>query len=94
LNPTVVVEVLSPSTELYDRGKKFALYREIPALREYVLVSQSEPRVETFFRRDDGGWAFGPFSGLDAIARLLSVEVELPLAQVYEGVIFPPDGAS
>jgi Uma2 family endonuclease len=63
LNPKVVVEVLSDSTERYDRGEKFAHYRRIEALREYVLVSQSEPLVEHFSRQADGTWlyrALGP----------------------------------
>ncbi len=90
-NPTLIVEVLSPSTELYDRGEKFSLYREIPSLREYVLVSQSSPRVETYFRRDDGGWSFGPFEGINAVAKLLSLEIDLPLTEVYAGVEFPAE---
>ena len=56
LNPRLIVEILSPSTENYDRGRKFELYREIPTLRECVVVWQSEARIQTFFRRDNGGW--------------------------------------
>jgi Uma2 family endonuclease len=93
INPRLIVEILSPSTELYDRGDKFALYREIPSLVEYVLVSQAHPRVETFFHREDGGWSFGPCEGADAVARLQSVGIELPLAELYDGVEFPPDRA-
>jgi Uma2 family endonuclease len=88
-NPTTIVEVLSPSTELYDRGEKFSLYREIPSLREYVLISQSAPRVETFYRRDDGGWSFGPYEGRDAVAKLLSLGIDLPLSEVFRNVEFP-----
>lgn len=91
LNPRLIVEVLSPSTELYDRGEKFALYREIPSLREYVLVSQSVPRIETYFRRDDGGWSFGPYEGIAAAAKLLSVNIDLPLGEVFSGVEFPSE---
>lgn len=87
-NPRLIVEVLSPSTELYDRGDKFALYREIPCFVEYVLVSQAYPRIETYFHRDDGGWSFGPYEGPDAVAKLLSVGIDLPLAEVYENVEF------
>ena len=93
-NPTLIVEILSPSTELYDRGDKFALYREIPSLVEYVLVSQANPRVETFYHRDDGGWSFGPYEGLGAVAKLLSVAIELPLADAYDGVQFPDDSGA
>jgi Uma2 family endonuclease len=56
LNPIVLIEVLSESTEAYDRGRKFEMYRRIPSLREYLLVSQWEPRLESFLRRDDGTW--------------------------------------
>lgn len=93
-NPRVIFEVLSPSTELYDRGDKFALYREIPSLAEYVLVSQSHPRIETYFRPDDGGWTFGPYDGLDRSVSLLSLKLDLPLAEVYAGIEFPESPAS
>ena len=92
-NPKLIVEILSPSTELYDRGEKFALYREIPSLTEYVLISQSHPRAETYFRRDDGGWFFGPYSGLESVAKLLSLNIDLPLAEVYAGIEFPSEDA-
>jgi Uma2 family endonuclease len=88
-NPRVIVEVLSQSTELYDRGDKFSLYREIPSLAEYVLISQSHPRIECYFRRDDGGWTFGPYEGIAAAAKLLSLNIELPLKEVYAGIEFP-----
>lgn len=88
VNPRVILEVLSPSTELYDRTRKFSLYRDIPTLVEYVLISQSDPRVETFFRHSDGGWSFGPSDGLEKIARLRSIEIDLPLSEVYEGITF------
>jgi Uma2 family endonuclease len=88
-NPRLIVEVLSPSTELYDRGDKFSLYREIRSLVEYVLVSQSRPRIETYFRHEEGGWTFGPYEGLPAAAKLLSLNVELPLKEVFSGIEFP-----
>lgn len=88
LNPTAVMEVLSPSTEAYDRGEKFERYRRIPSLREYVLITQSAPRIEMFFRREDGSWLFHAYTGLDAVTRLRCVEIDLPLAEVYEGITF------
>ena len=57
-NPTLIVEVLSPTTERYDRGDKALHYRRIPSVREYVLVAQDTPRIEVFRRRDDGSWQF------------------------------------
>jgi Uma2 family endonuclease len=93
LNPRVVVEVLSPSTEAYDRGDKFAAYREIPSLAEYVLVSHSEPRVETFFRQEDGTWSFASFVGLNAQAKLRALLLEISLSEIYADIEFPPADA-
>lgn len=90
-NPTVLVEVLSPTTEAYDRGAKFAQYRRLDALREYVLVSQTEMRVEVFTRGDDGRWTLSEAIGLDAECPLVSLGIALPLAEVYERVVFAPE---
>jgi Uma2 family endonuclease len=87
-NPTLVVEVLSEGTEAYDRGKKFERYREAETLKEYVLVLTTEPRVETFLRQGDGTWLFTSYSGLDAVTRLRSLEMDLPLAEVFGGIEF------
>jgi Uma2 family endonuclease len=89
-NPQAIIEVLSPSTESYDRGDKFVRYREIPSLRDYVLVAQHEPRVEIFSRTEDGAWSFVPVAVLRASAMLRSLGLELPLAEVYAGVEFQP----
>jgi Uncharacterized protein conserved in cyanobacteria len=83
LNPRIVVEVLSPSTMDYDRGEKFARYRQIDTLREYLLVAQDRPHVEHYARQDDGSWRFTETDGLDATITLPSVEAELPLAEIY-----------
>ena len=90
-NPRLVVEVLSPSTEAYDRGEKFLRYLGVESLQEYVLVSQHTPRVETYFREEDGAWRFGVIVGLEKRLVLRSVGVELPLAEVYANVTFPPE---
>lgn len=90
LNPRLIVEVLSPSTEAYDRGDKFTAYREVPSLAEYVLVSYSEPRVETYLRQADGTWTFSSASGSDAKAILRSLQLEIPLAEIFADVEFPP----
>lgn len=89
LNPTVIIEVLSDSTEGHDRGEKFRDYIEINSLREYVLVSQKQALVESFTRRDDGTWLFQFWTGLEATAKLSSVGVDLPLNQVFAGITFP-----
>ena len=93
INPKVVIEVLSPSTEGDDRGDKFDRYRGIESLEEYVLVSQTTPKVETFLRQPGGAWLYHATEGLDATALLRSVGVELPLAEVFAGVEFPPQAA-
>ena len=89
LNPKVVVEVLSPSSELDDRTEKFRRYGDIESLDTYVLVSQTSPRIETF-ARDEEGWLLRIHQGMEAAARLESLGVDLPLAAVYDGVTFPP----
>jgi Uma2 family endonuclease len=89
-NPRVIVEVLSPSTEGYDRGEKFRRYLKVPGFEEYVLVSQAVPVVEIYTRQGDGSWAFRVFDGMDAVARLRVLEVDLPLSEVFAGVEFPP----
>ena len=82
-NPRVVFEVLSPSTMDYDRGEKFARYRRIDTLQEYLLVAQDAPHVEHYVRQDDASWRFTETDGLDATIMLPSAEAELPLAEVY-----------
>jgi Uma2 family endonuclease len=93
-NPRVLIEVLSPSTEAYDRGEKFEFYRRLASFQEYVLISQTAPRVETFVRGRDVAWAFTPFSGLDATLLIATVDVRIPLADIYAGVEFPPPSPS
>ena len=96
VNPKVIVEVLSDSTERDDRGEKFAHYRQISSLREYVLVAQKEARVEVFTREagDSAVWRFSEAVG-EGIVRFASVDVVVPLEEVYRGVAFaaaPADG--
>lgn len=88
LNPILIVEVLSPTTEAYDRGKKFEHYGTIESLAEYVLVSQAAPRVEQFVRQDGGHWLFTATSGLDAKVLLPSIGCEVALAEIYHKVPF------
>lgn len=88
LNPTVLVEVLSESTEAHDRGRKFEGYRGLPSLREYLLVAQAGPHVERYVRQPNGDWTLTDFHGLDAVVRLPSLDCDLPLAEVYDKVDF------
>ena len=88
LNPTVLVEVLSSSTEAYDRGEKFALYRRLESLQEYVLIAQDKVRVEHFVRQGDQ-WVLTEASNLDDTVHLASIGCRLALREVYDKVEFP-----
>jgi Uma2 family endonuclease len=83
LNPTLIIEVLSSTTEAYDRGKKFEHYRTIDSFAEYLLVSQNEFLIERYLRQDDGTWLFKAVAGLDSRIALPSIRCELSLAEVY-----------
>jgi Uma2 family endonuclease len=85
LNPEVVIEVLSPSTEAFARGLKFAHYRAIPSVREVVFVTQDAVRVERFVRRE-GEWVLSDHAGLDAVVELAALGCRLELARVYDKV--------
>mgnify|MGYP000937874141 FL=1 len=86
LNPTLIVEVLSDSTEAYDRGRKFEHYRKLESLAEYVLISQHWPHVESYRRQPDHHWLLTESSGLDGVLRLESIDCELALVEVYDKV--------
>jgi Uma2 family endonuclease len=90
VNPTLLIEVLSDSTEAYDRGEKFQHYRQLPALKEFLLVSQRLPRIEQFLRRPNEEWALRTAQGLEATLALPSLEITLELNEVYAGVEFAP----
>jgi Uma2 family endonuclease len=92
-NPLLVVEVLSKSTEGYDRGAKFDFYRSLESLREYVLVSSKEPRILVFSRESEGAWVFRDFAGMDAVCHLRRLDCSLSLIQVYENVPFTGAGS-
>jgi len=93
LNPSVIVEVLSPATERYDRGEKFAHYRRLISLQEYVVVAQDMRRVE-HFRREGDHWVLTEINDPGGELRLPSLECVLKLADIYDRVDFPADGAS
>jgi Uma2 family endonuclease len=88
-NPTVLFEVLSRTTEAHDRGFKADNYRQIETLKAYVLVSQISPHVELYERRADGNWLFGEARSLETKILITSIAVELPLAEIYDKVVFP-----
>jgi len=87
INPTVLIEVLSDSTEAYDRGKKAGFYRTIPSLREYLLIAQDRPHVERY-RRQESDWLFSEYSAMEDEVRLESIGCTLSLATIYKRVQF------
>jgi len=89
-NPVAIFEVLSPSTEKYDRGLKFQLYRTINSLKDYVLVSQEQVRIEQFTRQPDGTWTLRDYQSPDEEIKIDSIGVAIPLRRIYERVDIPP----
>ncbi len=83
MNPTLILEVLSPSTEKYDQTAKFESYKLIPTLTDYLLVAQDRAKVEHFVRQDDDSWTCTVSEGLDATVKIDSLECELPLSEIY-----------
>lgn len=92
-NPRVIFEVLSKSTENYDRGQKWEFYQQLDSLREYVLVSQAEAKVTRYFREEGGEWRYMLISGLEQVLALESLGCELPLTEIYDNVTFGPEEA-
>jgi Uma2 family endonuclease len=90
LNPTVILEILSDTTKDYDRGEKFERYRTwLPSLAEYVVIHQTQPRIEHHQRQPTGQWLLTTFDGLDAVLNLPALACSLALRDIYEGVAFP-----
>jgi Uma2 family endonuclease len=87
-NPVLLVEVLSPSTEAYDRGDKFTYYKSIPSFREYLLVAQHRPHITHYIKQTDGKWDYEESNDLTSNLDLLSVDCALALSEVYVGVEF------
>lgn len=84
-NPLLIVEVLSNSTQSYDRGDKFALYRGLPSLAHYLLIHQDEPLIE-YHQKTRQGWLLTETSGIDATLNLETIDLSIPLHELYEGV--------
>lgn len=90
VNPRVVIEVLSPSTELYDRSKKFSRYQQNPSLTDYILIAQAYPSIEHYTRESQETWIYAPTTEMTASAAIASIGCQLPLAEVYDRIEFPP----
>jgi len=91
LNPTVIFEVVSPSTAYYDWGVKFRRYRQIESLTDYILVDQDQTRIGQFTRGDANTWTLRDYQRPDETLLIPSIGVSLPLAAIYEGIEFPSE---
>jgi Uma2 family endonuclease len=87
LNPLLIAEVLSPSTEGYDRGKKFEAYRTIPSFQEYLLIHQDRPHVEHYSKQDDGSWVLREHDGLEATINIARLGARIALADLYASAL-------
>ena len=89
LNPVVIFEVLSPTTEKYDRGLKFQHYRAIESLKDYILVDQNQVLIEQFTRQDDNTWTLRDYQLLDQELTIPSINVSLPVRRIYDRIELP-----
>lgn len=92
LNPIVIFEVLSPTTEATDRGRKFACYRSLPSLECYVLIEQETPAVDLFLRQTDGTWLLLAQTGLENFLPLTAIGITLTFSELYQGITWIEDG--
>jgi Uma2 family endonuclease len=94
LNPSLIIEVLSASTEAFDRGEKFRRYRTwLPTLHDYLLVAQDRPLIDHYHRVEENRWELVSIEGLAASLHLESIQCTLRLADVYDRITFPPEDA-
>ena len=91
LNPILIVEVLSPSTEAYDRGDKFTYYKSIPSFREYLLIAQHRPHVTHYVKSETGKWDYEETNDLGSSIYLLTIDCTLALSDIYRNVEFSKD---
>jgi Uma2 family endonuclease len=87
-NPVVIFEILSPSTEDHDRGRKFFFYRQIPSFKEYILVDSTKPFVEISRQEENGAWKFETVTDPDGQLFIASIGISIPMAEVYRNVRF------
>ncbi len=85
LNPTAIIEVLSPSTKSYDRGEKFRLYRDIKSIKEYILIDSQTVAVEDWYINDHGNWELNEFKTISDTFKLKSINIDLSIEELYEG---------
>jgi Uma2 family endonuclease len=87
-NPTLIIEVLSDSTEAYDRGDKFTHYKSIPSLKEYLLIAQHRPHITQYVKQEDGSWSYDEVNELSDRIQLASIDCVLELSEIYRDVTF------
>ncbi len=87
-NPLLIAEVLSPSTESYDRGSKFAHYRRLPSLRHYLLIAQDRLAVDVFTRQPDDRWLLASYETPHAVIALHEPDCQLPMQEIYDRIVF------
>jgi Uma2 family endonuclease len=92
-NPQVIIEVLSPTSELYDRSAKFELYKQLTSIKEYVLVAQDKRFIESYCRQADDTWLYRTFTDSSERFQFSSIPVNISMAKLYARVIFPPASA-
>ncbi len=88
LNPAVIIEVLSPSTESYDRGNKFFTYQQIFSLKEYILVDSKTEQIQTITKKDDGLWKFETITDINASITIHTIDQQILLSDIYDSVVF------
>ena len=88
IEPTVLIEILSPPTEKYDRGEKFQLYKKIPSLKEYILISSENINVQVFRLSENRHWASQEYKNIDEIMEIKSLQLTFPLQEIYAGTQF------
>lgn len=91
LNPQLIIEVQSKSTATYDQGEKFAMYRHLPSLREYITVDSQHFLVSTYYRDESGNWRIGNYYRLDQEVKIITFGVSVPMSTIYEGVTMVKD---
>lgn len=91
LNPTVIIEILSPSTRSYDRGKKFTLYKDIPTLKEYILIDSQAVKVEAWYIDQANHWALQEYKNKEDILQIKSISLALPMTDIYEATTLLED---
>ncbi len=89
-NPQLIVEVLSDSTESFDRGDKFTYYKSIESFTEYILIAQHRPHITQYVKQSDNSWSYQEINGLESKIHIYSVDCEVSLAEIYEDVEFLP----